>query len=144
MITKKNLNKKVELLGIVVKIGKPYIRITSARFECPSCGCIIAVLQHEKRLREPTRCSCGRRGGFKMFETKDTEGQDIYVSEKGTEFGYAVYLEKPKLIRILTKIQEGCAVKVEGIVRVQYSKGSAIGDLVIFATKLEQNKRKKK
>lgn len=40
-------------------------QITTAKFECPSCGSIISVLQIEKKFKEPTRCSCGRRGGFK-------------------------------------------------------------------------------
>ncbi len=44
------------------------------RFECPSCGTIVHIIQEkEKRgdIKEPKRCSCGRRGGFKEL------GRDI-------------------------------------------------------------------
>lgn len=137
MITKKDVGNEVELIGIVSSIRKPYVRITNVKFECPSCGTIISVLQQDRKLRFP-KCSCGRKAGFKIINTEQTEGQDIYVLEKGTDFGYVVYLEKEKLIRKLTKIQEGCAVNVKGIVKIEFKTGSAIGDLVIFATELEQ------
>lgn len=142
MITAKDLGKEVKLEGIVVKIGKPYVRITNAKFECPSCGTIISVIQNDRRLREPKRCSCGRKYGFRIIDTEQREGQDIYVSEKGTEFGYIVYLEEKELIRKLTKIQEDCGVKVKGLVQLEFAKNSAIGDLVIFATKLERKVKK--
>lgn len=144
MITSKNIGKLTELIGIVDKIGKPYMRITNARFECPSCGTIISVLQSGKQFREPKKCSCGRRGGFVMISTETVEGQDIYVLEKRTEFGYIVYLEKKELIRKLTIIQEGCSVKVVGIPRVEFKKGYAVGDIVLDAKTLERNKRKVK
>jgi predicted RNA-binding Zn-ribbon protein involved in translation (DUF1610 family) len=144
MITGKDVGEKVKLEGIVENIRKPYIRITYARFECPSCGTIIGVTQGGRKLRDPKRCSCGRRGGFKILETDKIEGQDIFVLEKGTDFGYVVFLEEQDLIRKLTKIQEGCAVEVKGSVDVHYPEKSAIGDLIIFATGLKQIKRKKK
>lgn len=142
MLTSKDIGHNTEMNGIVDKIGKPYMRITSARFECPSCGTIISVLQEGKRFREPTRCSCGRRGGFKTISTETVEGQDIYVLEQLSDFGYIVYLEKPELIRKLTVIQEGCSVKVTGIPRVEFKKGSAVGDIVLDAKTLEKNRRK--
>lgn len=142
IITAKDVGKTTKLTGVVDKIGKPYLRITNARFECPSCGTIISVLQSGKRFREPRRCSCGRSGGFKTISTETTEGQDIYILEKGSDFGYIVYLETPELIRKLTILQEGCGVKVVGIPRVEYKSGSAVGDIVLDAKTLEQNKRK--
>lgn len=39
--------------------------ITSVRFECPSCGNIIPVLQEEEGYHEPRGCACGRKGKFK-------------------------------------------------------------------------------
>lgn len=144
MITGEDVGEIVKLNGIVSRIGKPYVRITSALFECPSCGTIIRVKQQDRKLKEPTRCSCGRKGGFKMIDHDKAEGQDIYVLEKGTDFGYIVYLEEKRLIRKLTKIQEECAVEVTGIVQLQFANNSAVGDLVLFATRLLQVKRKKK
>lgn len=144
MITGEDIGSIVKLNGIVSKIGKPYVRITYGRFECPSCGSIIGVKQQDRKLKEPSRCSCGRRGGFKMFEHDQAEGQDIYVLEKGTDFGYIVYLEEKMLIRKLTRIQEECAVEIMGMVQLQFANNSAVGDLVLFATRLSQTKKKKR
>ena len=61
----KYLQEKVEIEGDIKEIMEPYWKILSAKFECPSCGTIIQVLQIEKKFREPSRCSCGRRKKFK-------------------------------------------------------------------------------
>lgn len=39
----------------------------TSRHECPSCGNIIPVLQLDERFKEPERCSCGRKGKFKLL-----------------------------------------------------------------------------
>jgi len=33
MITKNDINKEVELVGEVLSVGKPYVRITNAKFD---------------------------------------------------------------------------------------------------------------
>ena len=76
--------------------------------------------------------------------SKETiEGQDIYVLEMGTDFGYIVFIEEENLIRKLTRLQEECGVEIKGIVQVHYSGKSAIGDLVLFATELKIKKWRK-
>lgn len=40
-------------------------QVTEIKYECPKCGTIISVNQIEKRIVEPSRCTCGRCGGFK-------------------------------------------------------------------------------
>lgn len=43
------------------------------RFECPSCGNMIKVgspfwnKDFRKKVAEPVRCSCGRKGKFKLL-----------------------------------------------------------------------------
>ena len=73
-IRSSHLDKLVSVCGRVVTLSDVRPQIVSAKFECPSCGTIISVLQTEKKFREPSRCSCGRRGGFKVLtkETVDT------------------------------------------------------------------------
>lgn len=65
-----DLNKLIllEVRSSTVSDVRP--QIINAKFECPSCGTVISVLQMEKSFREPSRCSCGRRGGFKEISTE--------------------------------------------------------------------------
>lgn len=46
-----------------------------------NCGTIISVLQIEKKFREPTRCSCGRRGGFKMISKEMVDTARIILED---------------------------------------------------------------
>ena len=64
-IRSRNLNELIMVEGIVKQASDVRPQVVNAKFECPSCGTIMSVLQMEKKFREPTRCSCGRRGGFK-------------------------------------------------------------------------------
>jgi len=65
-----SLGKLVSISGRVVTLSDVRPQVVSAKFECPSCGTVISVLQLEKKFRDPIRCSCGRRGGFKVLEKK--------------------------------------------------------------------------
>ncbi|MBI2047312.1 hypothetical protein HYT26_04100 [Candidatus Pacearchaeota archaeon] len=56
-------------------------QVVNAKFECPSCGTIISVLQVERTFREPSRCSCGRKGGFKLTSREMVDVQRIVVEE---------------------------------------------------------------
>ena len=70
----KHLNKFFSVSGKIIQSSDARPQTVNARFECPSCGTIISVLQLEKKFREPSRCSCGRRGSFtlKSKEMVDT------------------------------------------------------------------------
>ena len=64
-IRSRDLNSLIVVEGIVRQASDVRPQVVNSKFECPSCGTIISVLQMEKKFREPSRCSCGRRGGFK-------------------------------------------------------------------------------
>lgn len=66
-VRSKNVNELISLTGRVITLSDIRPQCVNASFECPSCGCILSVLQLDKRLTEPKRCSCGRRGGFKLI-----------------------------------------------------------------------------
>ena len=63
----KNINELIFVEGRIISVSDVRPQVVNARFECPSCGSILSVLQLEKKFREPNRCSCGRRGGFKLI-----------------------------------------------------------------------------
>jgi len=76
-----HLNKLLSINGIVRQASEVRPQVINAKFECPSCGTIISVLQIEKRFREPTRCSCGRRGQFTLKTKEMVDAQRIVIEE---------------------------------------------------------------
>ena len=66
-VRSRHLNEFISIKGKVLQRSEARPQVVNAKFECPSCGTVIAVLQIEKKFREPSQCSCGRRGGFKLI-----------------------------------------------------------------------------
>jgi len=70
------------------------------KFECPSCGNLINVIQDEKKKKEPTRCGCGRKGKFRLLHKEKVDIQKIELEElpdnvKGTA--------QPQRLKIILK-----------------------------------------
>ncbi|OYT36546.1 AAA family ATPase [Candidatus Pacearchaeota archaeon ex4484_71] len=80
-IRSKHLNELIVIEGIIRQASDVRPKVVNAKFECPSCGTIISVLQIEKKFREPSRCSCGRRGGFKLISKEMVDTQRLIVEE---------------------------------------------------------------
>ena len=80
-IRAKHLNELVVIEGIIRQSSDVRPQVVNAKFECPSCGTIISVLQIEKKFREPTRCSCGRRGGFRLISKEMVDTQRLVIEE---------------------------------------------------------------
>jgi replicative DNA helicase Mcm len=80
-IRSRNLNEMIVIEGIVRQASDVRPQVVNAKFECPSCGTVISVLQIEKKFREPTRCSCGRKGGFKLISKEMVDTQRLVVEE---------------------------------------------------------------
>ncbi len=55
--------------------------IFSARFECPSCGCVISTLQISKEFKEPTRCGCSHKGKFNKLSKEFIDAQSLVIAE---------------------------------------------------------------
>jgi replicative DNA helicase Mcm len=80
-IRAKHLNKFIWVEGIVRQASDVRPQVVAAKFECPSCGTIISVLQLEKKFKEPSRCSCGRKGFFKLVSKQMVDAQRLVVEE---------------------------------------------------------------
>lgn len=80
-IRAKHLNQLIAIEGIVRQASDVRPQIVNAKFECPSCGTVITVLQLDKRFREPSRCSCGRRMGFKLVSKEMVDAQRLVIEE---------------------------------------------------------------
>src|SRR3989344_3017221 len=99
-IRSKNLNQMIMVEGIVRQSSDVRPQVINAKFECPSCGTIISVLQMEKKFHEPSRCSCGRRGGFKLISKEMVDTQRLVIEESTESLSGG---EQPKRINIFLK-----------------------------------------
>lgn len=99
-IRSKHLNELVVIEGIIRQASDVRPQVVNAKFECPSCATVISVLQIEKKFREPTRCSCGRRGGFKLISKEMVDTQRLVVEESPESLSGG---EQPKRINIFVK-----------------------------------------
>ncbi|MBU1135933.1 MAG: minichromosome maintenance protein MCM [Nanoarchaeota archaeon] len=96
----KHLNKLIQIEGIVRQASEVRPQVINAKFECPSCGTIISVLQIESKFREPNRCSCGRKGGFKIISKDMVDAQRLVIEESPESL---VGGEQPRRISIFLK-----------------------------------------
>ncbi|MCD4666304.1 minichromosome maintenance protein MCM [archaeon] len=80
-IRSSNLGKFVAIEGIVRQSSDVRPQVTSAKFECPSCGNTISILQLDTKFKEPTRCSCGRRGKFRLISKELVDAQRLVLEE---------------------------------------------------------------
>jgi len=99
-IRSKHLNEMIVVEGIIRQSSDVRPQVVNAKFECPSCGTVISVLQIEKKFREPTRCSCGRKGGFKLISKEMVDTQRLVIEESPESLTGG---EQPKRINTFVK-----------------------------------------
>jgi len=121
----KHLGRFLMIEGVVRQKSDVRPRVTAARFECPSCGNIINVLQLDNKFKEPSRCGCGRKGKFRLLSKELVDAQGIVLEEatKDLEGG-----AQPKRINVLLKedlvspmserkSNPGSSIRIIGIVK---------------------------
>lgn len=84
-IRSKHLNKFIKLEGVVRQKTDVRPHVTTSKFECPSCGNILTILQLDKKYKEPSRCGCGRKGKFKEISKELVDGQGLVLEEAPDE-----------------------------------------------------------
>lgn len=99
-IRSENLNKFLWVRGIVRQASDIRPQVTMAKFECPSCGNVMSILQLDTKFKEPTRCSCGRKGKFNLVKKDFVDAQHLKIEEcsENLEGG-----EQPKRLSIFLK-----------------------------------------
>ncbi len=99
-IRAKNLDQLLAVEGIVRQASDVRPQVVNAKFECPTCGAILSVLQIDRKFREPSRCSCGFKGSFRLLskEMVDTQRLVIEESPDSLEGG-----EQPRRINVFLK-----------------------------------------
>ena len=124
-VRSEHLDKLFCMDGVVRQKSDVRPMVTAARFECPSCGNIIAVLQLDNKFKEPTKCGCGRKGKFRLLSKELIDAQRIVLEEAPEDLDGG---EQPKRMNVFLKgdlvspISEkrtnpGQKIKVVGIVK---------------------------
>jgi DNA replicative helicase MCM subunit Mcm2 (Cdc46/Mcm family) len=101
----KHINKQICIEGKMFFASEVRPQCVVAKFECPKCETIISVLQIEKRFREPSRCSCGRKGQFRLISREMVDAQRIVLGE-GEERYDELYEKKVPIRRISVYLSE--------------------------------------
>ncbi|MEK6900855.1 MAG: hypothetical protein AABX37_00770, partial [Nanoarchaeota archaeon] len=98
-IRSKHLSKFIWMEGIIRQKSDVRPHVTAAKFECPSCGNILNILQLDKKYKEPTRCGCGRKGKFKEISKELVDGQGLVLEESPDDLDAS----QPKRINVFLK-----------------------------------------
>ena len=77
----KHLGKFISYDGIIRQSSEVRPQAVSAKFECPSCGNNITMPQVDQQFREPTRCTCGRKGKFRLLSKELVDVQRLVIEE---------------------------------------------------------------
>jgi len=96
----KHLNELIVIEGIIRQSSDVRPQVVNAKFECPSCGTILSVLQLGGKFREPMRCSCGRKGGFTLLSKDMVDTQRLVIEETPESLTGG---EQPKRINVFVK-----------------------------------------
>jgi len=121
----KHIDKLVEIDGVVKAASEVRPQIYESTFQCPECGNKIIVEQKGTTLKTPSVCdNCGRRGIFKLIDTKKYDIRWITVEEpyeitSGERPGRINVLLKEDLTKpeMQRKTDPGYQLKIVGILR---------------------------
>jgi replicative DNA helicase Mcm len=117
-IRAKQLDKILTVEGIVRQASEVRPQVVNARFECPNCGAILSVLQIERKFQDPSRCSCGWKGNFKLLSKEMVDAQRLAIEESPDTLEGG---EQPRRINVFLK---------EDLVDVKMEKRTAPGSKV--------------
>lgn len=99
-IRAKHLDKFLWIEGIVRQASEVRPQVVNARFECPNCGAVLSVLQVGRKFSEPSRCSCGWKGNFKLLSKEMVDAQRIVIEESPDSLEGG---EQPRRINVFLK-----------------------------------------
>jgi len=95
----KHLEKLISTEGVIRQKSNVRPYAVSSKFECPSCGNIINILQSGQKYIEPSRCGCGRKGGFIEISKELIDGQTMVLEESPDDLDG----KQPKRINVFLK-----------------------------------------
>jgi len=124
-IRSEHLGKFIHLEGIIRQTSDVRPQVTKARFECAGCSNTLTILQIDSKFKEPTRCTCGWRGKFRLLEKDLIDIQHIKIEESPENLEGA---EQPKRVSVIIsedlvdprmerRIIPGTKIRIYGIIK---------------------------
>jgi len=146
-VRSKHIGKFISAIGVIKQKTGVRPRVIGAKFECPSCGSIISKKQEEQSFTQPTHCSCGRKGRFKLIDKNLIDSQKIVIEESyETLDGGSQPRRVPAILNNDLcspwsdhRINAGTKVEVTGIVREVPITTRAGGQSTTFEMVIEVN-----
>ncbi len=99
-IRSEHLSKLLWTEGVVRQKSDVRPQVSTARFECPSCGSVISIIQLDLQFKEPYKCSCGRKGKFRLLSKELNDCQNIVLEEVPEQLDGG---EQPKRMNVFLK-----------------------------------------
>ncbi|MBW3012390.1 minichromosome maintenance protein MCM [Candidatus Woesearchaeota archaeon] len=100
-IRSKHINKLLTIVGVVRQKTDVRPQVVETKFECPSCGNIIPILQLGlQKLMTPSKCSCGRKGKFNLKSKELIDVQKLVLEEAAEDLEGG---EQPKRFNVIMK-----------------------------------------
>lgn len=99
-VRSEHIGKLFSIGGIVRQKSDVRPQVTTAKFECPSCGQILSVLQLDSQFKEPKQCGCGRKGKFRIIDKSLVDAQGIVLEEAPDDLDGG---EQPKRMNVFLK-----------------------------------------
>lgn len=123
-IKKEDIGKLFSFDVVVGRVCDNTAITTSIKYECPNCGNIIDIKQSLDVITKPTRCSCGRKGIFKIKGKIQQNVQKIviedFISEVSENFNpiKRMGIIKGGLVQP-SVLQPGARAEITGIIKTK-------------------------
>ena len=95
-----HLGRLMVIEGTVRQKSDVRPQVTAAKYECPQCGSVMPVLQLDTKMKEPNRCSCGRKGKFRLLSKDLVDAQGLVIEESAEDLEGGA---QPKRINVFLK-----------------------------------------
>jgi replicative DNA helicase Mcm len=137
-----HIGKLISVEGIVVRASEVRPEIEKAVFSCLNCGAQITVVQTERTMKEPKKCSsCGNKRDFVLIDQKLYDARWIVIEEPfeiveaERPSTLMVYLKEDLTnVKLRNKTDPGNRIRITGILKqIQRKlKGSRSKQLEIY------------
>ena len=125
-IRSEHLGKFLAIEGIVRQASDVRPQVINARFECPGCGNTISILQIDTKFKEPSRCTCGWRGKFRLLSKDLIDVQHLKIEEAPEDLQGG---EQPKRLSVFLK---------EDLVEPKMERRTAPGSKIVIFGIIEE------
>lgn len=126
--------------GVIKQAGEVISKIYNREMECPNCGSIININQDDEE-REPSRCTCGYKGPFKVLREYFVDLQTIVLEESPDNLEI---IKQPKRLHVV--LEDGLVDPKLERRTLPGSRVLAIGvlkDIPIYKNGKKTNRREK-